>query len=217
MNVFVGYIQISVASIDIVIGVYLTYTRYFHKFIGREDVDGVLHYLVEWCPTIEPEYSLEHANELVDEFEAQLPAQRGVKSGRAARFQGQAADNGRSRCIGWPTAEETARPATEAKVRQVNEVTIVGSYFENPRKCLANIVVLTLASCPHYLVQIPNHQAHVPPPSFRYSHSTPQHTTNLNHVPEGRCSIPHSRNLLIAQRSTSTGVLVPLLVDPCVV
>jgi hypothetical protein len=52
------------------------------KIIGREDVDGVLHYLVEWCPTLEPEHSLGHAKELVDKFEARLRAQRGAKSGR---------------------------------------------------------------------------------------------------------------------------------------
>jgi hypothetical protein len=52
------------------------------KIIGREHVDGVLHYLVEWCPTLEPEHSLKHAQELVGEFEAQLLEQRSVKSGR---------------------------------------------------------------------------------------------------------------------------------------
>lgn len=52
------------------------------KIIGREHVDGVLHYLVEWCPTLEPEHSLGHAKEIVDEFEAQLLEQRSVKSGR---------------------------------------------------------------------------------------------------------------------------------------
>jgi hypothetical protein len=44
------------------------------KVIGREDVDGVLHYLVEWSPTLEPEHSLGQAKELVVEFEAQLRA-----------------------------------------------------------------------------------------------------------------------------------------------
>lgn len=34
--------------------------------IGREEVAGVLHYLVEWCPTLESEYSLGHAKERVD-------------------------------------------------------------------------------------------------------------------------------------------------------
>jgi hypothetical protein len=42
----------------------------------------VLHYLVEWCPTLEPEHSLGQAKELVDEFEAQLRAQRKVENGR---------------------------------------------------------------------------------------------------------------------------------------
>jgi hypothetical protein len=50
------------------------------KIIGREHVDGVLHYLVEWCPTLEPEHSLGHAKELVDEFEAQLLSRRGFRN-----------------------------------------------------------------------------------------------------------------------------------------
>jgi hypothetical protein len=40
------------------------------KIIGKEDVDGVLHYLVEWCPTLVPKHLLGHAKELVDDFEA---------------------------------------------------------------------------------------------------------------------------------------------------
>lgn len=52
------------------------------KIIGKEYVDGVLHYLVKWCPTLEPVNSLEHAKELVDEFEAQLIALRMDKEGR---------------------------------------------------------------------------------------------------------------------------------------
>jgi hypothetical protein len=36
------------------------------KIIGKEYVDDVLHYLVEWCPTLEPVHSLEHAKELVE-------------------------------------------------------------------------------------------------------------------------------------------------------
>jgi hypothetical protein len=50
------------------------------KIIGREHVDGVLHYLVEWYPTLEPEHSLGHAKELVDEFEAQLLSRRGFRN-----------------------------------------------------------------------------------------------------------------------------------------
>jgi hypothetical protein len=52
------------------------------KIIGKRYVEGVLHYLVEWCPTLEPEHSLGHATELVDKFEAQLRAHHGAKSGR---------------------------------------------------------------------------------------------------------------------------------------
>jgi hypothetical protein len=42
----------------------------------------VLHYLVERCPTLEPEHSLGHATELVGKFGAQLRAHRGAESGR---------------------------------------------------------------------------------------------------------------------------------------
>lgn len=52
------------------------------QIIGKEDVDGVLHYLVDWSATLVPEYSLGHAKELVEEFEARLLAQRRVKNGR---------------------------------------------------------------------------------------------------------------------------------------
>ena len=34
----------------------------------------MLNYLVEWCPTLEPQHSLGHAKELMDKFESQLPA-----------------------------------------------------------------------------------------------------------------------------------------------
>jgi hypothetical protein len=52
------------------------------KIIGKEYVHGVLHYLVEWCPTLEPAHSLEHMKELVDEFEARLIAMRMDKERR---------------------------------------------------------------------------------------------------------------------------------------
>ena len=52
------------------------------KIIGKEYVDGVLHYMVKWCSTLEPVHSLEHAKELMDEFEAQLRALRTNKEVR---------------------------------------------------------------------------------------------------------------------------------------
>lgn len=52
------------------------------EVIGKEYVDGVLHYMVKWCSTLEPVHSLEHAKELVDEFEARLRARRKDKEGR---------------------------------------------------------------------------------------------------------------------------------------
>jgi hypothetical protein len=44
------------------------------KVISKEDVDGALYYLVEWCLTLVPEHLLGHAKELIDEFEARLQA-----------------------------------------------------------------------------------------------------------------------------------------------
>jgi hypothetical protein len=52
------------------------------EVFGKEYVDGVLHYMVEWCPTLQPVHSLEHAKELVDEFEARLRALHKDKEGR---------------------------------------------------------------------------------------------------------------------------------------
>ncbi|CAG8977704.1 hypothetical protein HYALB_00008731 [Hymenoscyphus albidus] len=51
------------------------------QIIGKEDVDGVTHYLVDWNPTLLPEHSLGHAKELVDKFEHRLRAQRKTKNG----------------------------------------------------------------------------------------------------------------------------------------
>jgi hypothetical protein len=44
------------------------------SIIGRQKVDGVVQYWVEWEPTWMPESELGGAMELVDEFEAQLQA-----------------------------------------------------------------------------------------------------------------------------------------------
>jgi len=51
------------------------------EIIGKEDLDGVSYYLVDWHPTLLPVHSLGHAKELVDEFEARIRAQRGFKRG----------------------------------------------------------------------------------------------------------------------------------------
>jgi hypothetical protein len=51
-----------------------------HKIIGKEDVDGELHYLVDWSPTLVRENALGHAKELVDEFEARVLAKREIKN-----------------------------------------------------------------------------------------------------------------------------------------
>lgn len=52
-----------------------------NKIIGKKYVNGVLHYLVKWCPTLEPVHLLEHAKELVDEFEARRLVERKDKKG----------------------------------------------------------------------------------------------------------------------------------------
>jgi hypothetical protein len=48
--------------------------------IGKEDVDSVVHYLVEWSATLVPKYELEKAKGLVNKFEARLRAQGSGKS-----------------------------------------------------------------------------------------------------------------------------------------
>lgn len=52
------------------------------QIIGKQDVDGVPHYLVVWFETLVPEHALGNAKELVDEFEARLRTRRGVNNGR---------------------------------------------------------------------------------------------------------------------------------------
>jgi len=52
------------------------------EIIGKEDLDGVTYYLVDWHPTLLPEYSLGHAKGLVQRFEARIRAQRGVNHKR---------------------------------------------------------------------------------------------------------------------------------------
>ena len=43
--------------------------------IAKEDVDGVVHYLVEWSPTLMPKYAIGKAKGLVNKFEARLRPQ----------------------------------------------------------------------------------------------------------------------------------------------
>ena len=46
-----------------------------HDIIGKEVVDGEVHYLVEWSATLVPKCELGKAKVLVDKFKAQLQAQ----------------------------------------------------------------------------------------------------------------------------------------------
>jgi hypothetical protein len=40
--------------------------------LGKKVVDGKVHYLVDWCPTLVLEDTLGDAKKLVDKFEARL-------------------------------------------------------------------------------------------------------------------------------------------------
>jgi hypothetical protein len=59
--------------------------------IGKEYVNGVVYYLVEWNPTLMPEYILKNAKGLVNKFKAQLQAQA-----RRGRSMQQKKQRGRS-------------------------------------------------------------------------------------------------------------------------
>jgi hypothetical protein len=50
--------------------------------IGKEVVDGEVHYLVEWSATLVPKCELGKAKVLVDKFEARLRAQCRQKGGK---------------------------------------------------------------------------------------------------------------------------------------
>jgi hypothetical protein len=50
--------------------------------IGKEFVDGEMHYLVEWSATLVPKYELGKAKVLVDKFEARLQAQCRQRNGK---------------------------------------------------------------------------------------------------------------------------------------
>lgn len=43
--------------------------------IEKEDVGGVVHYLVEWNPTLVPKYALKNVKEMVTKFKARLQRQ----------------------------------------------------------------------------------------------------------------------------------------------
>lgn len=46
--------------------------------IGKEVIDSMLYYLIDWQPTVLPRHSLGHAEQLVDEFESRIQAKRGL-------------------------------------------------------------------------------------------------------------------------------------------
>jgi hypothetical protein len=55
--------------------------------IGKEDIDGVVHYLVEWNPTLVPKYALKNAKVMVNKFEARLQVQARQEKVRCRRRQ----------------------------------------------------------------------------------------------------------------------------------
>jgi hypothetical protein len=56
-----------------------TSRRGIYDIIGKEDVDGVPHYWVQWNATLVPKYEMERARALIAKFEAGLRAQRKQK------------------------------------------------------------------------------------------------------------------------------------------
>ncbi len=50
--------------------------------IGKEVVDGEVHYLGEWSATLVPKYELRKVKVLVDKFEARLQAQSRQRGGK---------------------------------------------------------------------------------------------------------------------------------------
>jgi hypothetical protein len=53
--------------------------------VGKEDIDGVPHYWVQWSATLVAKYDMGNARALVAGFEARLRAQRRQSSGRGQR------------------------------------------------------------------------------------------------------------------------------------
>jgi hypothetical protein len=53
-----------------------------HGIIGKEEIDGVVHYWVDWNPTLVPKYDLGNARVLVEKFEARLQKQGKQKRGK---------------------------------------------------------------------------------------------------------------------------------------
>jgi hypothetical protein len=101
------------------------------KVIGKEVVDGLLHYLVDWTPTLVPRHSLGHANGLVDEFEAGLQAKRegkngqgglGLKRGERAVEANASGGQQQKRQRGRPRRQMSGR-ITEASRRQSHQET----------------------------------------------------------------------------------------------
>ncbi|CAI6040874.1 unnamed protein product [Clonostachys chloroleuca] len=57
------------------------------ELIGKEVIDGNVHYMVNWKPTLVPATMMQNALELIDRFEARFGAQSGksVEGARVAK------------------------------------------------------------------------------------------------------------------------------------
>jgi hypothetical protein len=82
-----------------------------HDIIGREVVGGVVHYWVQWEPTLVPEYELPKAKALVEKFEARLQAQGRQKDGNG-KGQGNAPKSkiGQQAMVGASITRQQKRP-----------------------------------------------------------------------------------------------------------
>jgi hypothetical protein len=59
--------------------------REIYDIVGKEDVNGVSHYWVQWSVTLVPKYEMGEAKALVARFEAGLQAQGKQKGGKGRR------------------------------------------------------------------------------------------------------------------------------------
>jgi hypothetical protein len=79
--------------------------------IGKEVVDSVVHYWVQWEATLLPEYELPKAKALVEKFEARLRAQARQKD-IDGEWQGRVPDSkaGRQAIVGASIMRQQKRP-----------------------------------------------------------------------------------------------------------
>jgi hypothetical protein len=84
--------------------------------VGKEVVDGQVHYLVEWSATLVPKCELGKAKVLVDKFEARLLAQCKQRAGKRQVRLPQSKPS-RQVVVGTHDAAETTRSTSESSVK----------------------------------------------------------------------------------------------------